>query len=196
MGQTSAASPAPATSADDSDDSDMTVDEDSDMSGPERAAKYRLNAAGELHSDNDLPAVEWADGTLEWHRNGELHRDGDLPAAIDFRGNKYWFQRGHLHRKGGKPAVEWIDGRKYWYQRQGFVPKVDTTALFVDELGRYAVKLTSRLGPEPETITLVADMRMALKVKVLRVAAYLLEHELSPEAATKAVEQGARPRRC
>ena len=35
---------------------------------------------GVLHRDNDLPAIEFANGNKEWYQNGNLHRDNDLPA--------------------------------------------------------------------------------------------------------------------
>src|SRR5690349_12346430 len=39
---------------------------------------YRF--CGQLHRDNDLPAVIKANGTQKWYTRGQLHRDNDLPA--------------------------------------------------------------------------------------------------------------------
>jgi len=49
---------------------------------------YYLN--GQLHRNNDLPAIEWADGTKSWWVNGKLHRENDLPAiewAVEYLKN-------------------------------------------------------------------------------------------------------------
>lgn len=35
---------------------------------------------GLLHRDEDLPAIEYANGEKHYYKNGLLHRDGDLPA--------------------------------------------------------------------------------------------------------------------
>jgi len=40
------------------------------------------NKAGELHRENDLPAVIYKDGHVSWWKNGEVHRDNDMPAVI------------------------------------------------------------------------------------------------------------------
>ena len=34
------------------------------------------NIFGELHRENDLPAVIYTSGEKEWWKNGKLHRDG------------------------------------------------------------------------------------------------------------------------
>ena len=51
---------------------------------------------GELHRDNDLPAIVCADGAKEWHQNDELHRDNDLPAIVFADGAKEWYQNGEF----------------------------------------------------------------------------------------------------
>ena len=38
---------------------------------------------GELHRDNDKPAIIWSNGQKEWYKNGKRHRDGDKPAVIN-----------------------------------------------------------------------------------------------------------------
>ena len=39
------------------------------------------NVAGQLHRDNDMPAIENVDDHSGWWINGRLHRDGGLPAV-------------------------------------------------------------------------------------------------------------------
>jgi hypothetical protein len=55
-------------------------------------------------------------GGREWTRNGELHRDDDLP-AVDYGDYKAWYQCGKKHRDGDKPAATWDDQPYEWYQR-------------------------------------------------------------------------------
>jgi hypothetical protein len=74
--------------------------------------RWYLN--GQLHRDNDLPAIEWNDGDKYWYQHGQLHRENDLPAYIIIGGNKYWYQHGKYHRTAG-PAIECADGNKSWY---------------------------------------------------------------------------------
>ena len=68
---------------------------------------------GKLHREEDLPAVEYMTGGIEFYYNGHLHRIG-LPAAIYSYGNKQWWMHGKRHRENG-PAVEWSDGYKEWW---------------------------------------------------------------------------------
>ena len=60
-----------------------------------------------LHRENDLPAIEYANGDLVWYQYGEYHREGDKPARISDNGQdqEWWFE-GKLHRLTG-PA--WIN---------------------------------------------------------------------------------------
>ena len=66
----------------------LTIDENGD--------KYWRNKEGELHRI-DGPAIEYGDGTKEWHKNGKLHRI-DGPAVEYSNGIKHWYQNGVLHR--------------------------------------------------------------------------------------------------
>lgn len=66
---------------------------------------------GKYHRDDDLPAVEWADGTRQWYFDGKLHRDCDLPAVECADGTRKWYIDGKLHRDGGLPAIEEPDGK-------------------------------------------------------------------------------------
>ena len=75
--------------------------------------KRWYNKKGELHRDNDLPAIEWPGGTKVWYLNNELHRD-DKPAVEWSDGTKEWYQNDKLHRVDG-PAVEKSNGTKVWY---------------------------------------------------------------------------------
>ena len=61
--------------------------------------KRWYNERGELHrEENDLPAIEYADGKKAWYKNGQLHRDNDLPAVIYYWGDKYWYKNGFAYR--------------------------------------------------------------------------------------------------
>lgn len=79
----------------------------------ERSQCWRLR--GELHRDNDQPALYHADGSIAWYQHGKLHRDNDLPALISHHG-RGWYQRGQLHRDNDQPAAIYADGRRSWYQ--------------------------------------------------------------------------------
>ena len=59
--------------------------------------KRWFNEEGQLHRDNDLPAVIYADGSQFWYKNGELHRDNDLPAFIWADGSQYWWKNGRRY---------------------------------------------------------------------------------------------------
>lgn len=61
----------------------------------------------------DGPAVEWADGDIEWWINGKLHRE-DGPAIECVDGTKIWYINGKNHRIDG-PAIEYPNGNQTWY---------------------------------------------------------------------------------
>jgi len=67
------------------------------------------------HRENDLPAVEHANGGKEWWMNGQRHRDSDLPAIEWVCGYKSWFVNGQRHRDNGLPAVDYANGDKEWW---------------------------------------------------------------------------------
>ena len=90
-----------------------------DINTNEFGTTYRVN--GELHRDNDQPAITYADGSTWWYKHGEIHRDNDLPAVINADGSKYWHQDGNLHRYNDQPAITYKDGIKYWYQHGTFI---------------------------------------------------------------------------
>jgi len=62
------------------------------------------NNAGELHRENDLPAVIFENGTKVWYKNGKRHRENDLPSVIFEDGGKSWWTNGKLIRN------EWVNG--------------------------------------------------------------------------------------
>jgi hypothetical protein len=51
---------------------------------------------GKIHRDNDLPAIEWIDGSKSWYINGKLHREDNKPAVEHSDGWKYWWVDGHF----------------------------------------------------------------------------------------------------
>jgi len=70
---------------------------------------------GEIHRDNDQPAVTQVDGTQFWFQYGKYHRDGDKPAIVYPNGRQEWYSNGVYHRDDGKPAV--VDsktGDQFW----------------------------------------------------------------------------------
>ena len=75
-------------------------------------SKFWLIPNEKLHR-TDGPAVEWADGSKEWHLKGKLHRE-DGPAIEGANGRKEWWLNGKRHRVDG-PAIIYPNGRKEWY---------------------------------------------------------------------------------
>ena len=112
--------------------------------------KKWYNKKGELHRDDDLPAIEWSDGTKKWYKNNMIHRvDGpaiiippglnelqsptlrfhsiNRPAVERSDETKLWYLNNELHREDG-PAVEKSNGTKIWYQNDA-LHRVDGPAL-------------------------------------------------------------------
>jgi hypothetical protein len=79
----------------------------------------------QLHR-TDGPAIEFVNGTKKWYQNGKRHRT-DGPAVEYPNGTKEWHQNNQLHRTDG-PAIEWADGAKDWYQN-GNLHRLDGPAL-------------------------------------------------------------------
>lgn len=72
---------------------------------------------GKRHSENDLPAVVYHEGSKAWYKDGKLHRENDLPALeYAVEGYKAWYKNGKQHRDGGLPAVEYANGRREWWK--------------------------------------------------------------------------------
>ena len=80
-----------------------------------KTGNYYFDENGKYHRENDLPAIEYANGTKEWYKNGLRHRENDLPAIEMADGTNEWYQNGNRHRDNDLPAVEWDDGSKEWY---------------------------------------------------------------------------------
>ena len=78
--------------------------------------KVWRDANGDLHRDDDLPAVIYAGGGSSWHQHGKHHRDGDKPAIIQSCGTQYWYQHGKKHRDGDKPTIIYASGSQFWHQ--------------------------------------------------------------------------------
>lgn len=77
---------------------------------------------GQLHRENDRPAVIWAKGAHYWYKNGLMHRENDQPAAIWMgetkKETRIWYQNGKMHRdtNGDLPAVIRSNGDREWYR--------------------------------------------------------------------------------
>lgn len=71
---------------------------------------------GQIHRDNDLPAIVRSNGTQEWWVKHKMHREGDLPAFIGSQGARIWCKNNTRHRDNGLPAVTEPNGYKeYWH---------------------------------------------------------------------------------
>lgn len=68
---------------------------------------------GQLHREEDEPAIMYPDGHREWHYKGQLHRVNG-PAIIRHNGTEEWFIRGKHHRDDG-PAITYPDGKQEWF---------------------------------------------------------------------------------
>jgi len=78
--------------------------------------KIWRNKNGQLHRDNDKPAVISDNGTQYWYKEGQLHRDHDKPAVIYANGTQEWYKEGKCHRENDLPSVIYLDGKReeYW----------------------------------------------------------------------------------
>ena len=80
-----------------------------------RTVRY-YNSKDQLHRNNDLPAIEYSNGTKFYYKNGRRHRDNDLPAIEYASGHKEYYKNGKLHRDNDLPAIEYaaIGYKEYW----------------------------------------------------------------------------------
>jgi hypothetical protein len=69
-----------------------------------------------IHREDDLPAIEYKDGSNIWYKNGVKHRVGDLPAVSFPDGHKEYWEHGKLHREVG-PAIIKSDGTCFYYHK-------------------------------------------------------------------------------
>jgi len=70
---------------------------------------------GQLHRENDLPAVIWSNGLQFWYYNDLLHRENDQPAIMHHDGSQSWYYNDKLHRENDQPAVVYSTGSKEWW---------------------------------------------------------------------------------
>jgi hypothetical protein len=97
----------------------ISKEELKELESTSRYVAFKKN--GQIHRDNDLPAVVRGNGTKQWLQNNLLHRDNDLPAIICTSGAKHWYQNNRLHRDNDLPAIIYADGEKNWYQNGIFI---------------------------------------------------------------------------
>ena len=131
-----------------------TIDEDGNVS-------WR-NAAGELHRDNDLPAVELICGTQVWYQNGKYHREGG-PACLWLDGTVQWCQHGVLHREDG-PAETKPDGTETFWLRGQQVTEEDIKKIIEDKRLKEE-RLREELSAPTEGIPRDMKVGRALKLK-------------------------------
>ncbi len=95
--------------------------------------RYTFN--GRMHREDDLPSLEYSNGSRAWTRYGKLHSDEDHPALIVLHYIAYqmqgypvmylwspssslniWYKNGNIHRDGDRPAV--VRNRRHleWWQ--------------------------------------------------------------------------------
>lgn len=49
---------------------------------------------GQIHNDNDQPAVQYQNGDQEWYHHGKLHRDGNAARILNYGQRKEYYQHG------------------------------------------------------------------------------------------------------
>lgn len=69
---------------------------------------------GQVHRDNDKPAVVRNNGSKHWYKDGKLHRDGDMPAVMAANGDQTWYKDGEHHRDNDLPNTIRTDGAQFW----------------------------------------------------------------------------------
>jgi hypothetical protein len=82
-------------------------------------------------------------GTTSWYNvNGELHRDNDLPAIENANGDKEWFINGLRHREDYLPAIEYVNGFADWYKydEEYSYNQLCDYYLTITRFGRYCLK--------------------------------------------------------
>ena len=99
--------------------------------------KRWYDSDGELHSENDFPAVIFSDGTRHWYHHGKLQREGK-PALIGLAGFEAWYQNDKYHRTDGPALTNAYN--VYWYvngiqfQRNELIPLEVQISLLVLEI--------------------------------------------------------------
>ena len=90
---------------------DVTIFDKSEAGSLARA-EWRHN--GQLHRDNDEPAVIFDDGERGWYQQGKRHRDNG-PAVISNTGSSAYYQFGKLHRIDGPAMINEFANRTEWW---------------------------------------------------------------------------------
>ena len=117
----------------------------------------------QVHSFDDKPSsinydAKYNRFDLKWNHNGELHRENDLPALIQWESGhsqahltEYYYEYGDLHREGGKPAVnkymktEWlVYGSLHRIDGQATVYKKNTSERSKRHWGLYGLEMEKR----------------------------------------------------
>ena len=78
-------------------------------------------------------------GEAVWHNSsGELHRENDFPAIIDIKGGKSWLIGGQLHRGRNRPAVIEADASVVMWWRRGrhHTPPIEIKNAWFDHMNR------------------------------------------------------------
>lgn len=104
---------------------------------------------GKLHSNDGLPAIEFANGDKHWCKDGILHRE-DGPAIIEQKsGNKEWHLNGILQYKVSK----WGISTEYWYNSMGAQHREDGPAVdHLDGTGEWLVNGTRHREDGPAIV--------------------------------------------
>ena len=61
--------------------------------------KYWFDKKGNLHRNNDKPAIITERGSLHWYQHGELHRENNKPAIIFYNNDKHCYKHGVFYKK-------------------------------------------------------------------------------------------------
>ena len=75
--------------------------------------------------DNKVVCVVGVGGDQHWYKEGELHRDNDKPAIVCAYGGKYWYKEGLKHRDNDLPAIIYASGDQHWYKEGVFQKKTN-----------------------------------------------------------------------
>jgi hypothetical protein len=150
------------------------------------------NEDGQLHRENDKPALVYKNGNQFWFKNGKRHRENgpaviyhngdqywylkgrrhreDGPAAIHANGDKCWYKNGVYHREDG-PAIIYANGTECWYNKDGKLHREDGPAV-ICAAGReeYWVNGVWQLNPNDVKELTVAEIEELLgyRVKIVK----------------------------
>ena len=72
-----------------------------------------------------VSAIISSNGDNNWFKDGCFHRDNDLPAIEYANGRKVWYQNDKKHRDNG-PAIVHANGREEWYKNgREYTPRIN-----------------------------------------------------------------------